>query len=82
MLVSVEWMIVGLTTAGLLVLGGLAVLAYREVVALGRALNRSAERLARAGAEVERTAEAVARQGGELAFTATSPSIQAPNRSA
>lgn len=72
-------MIVGLTTAGLLVLGLLAVLAYREVVRLGRALSRSAARLARAGAEVEREAEGLARHGGELAFTAAAPSVQGPN---
>ncbi|WP_051944344.1 hypothetical protein [Streptacidiphilus rugosus] len=73
------WMIIGLTTAGLLVLGCLAVLAYREVVALARALQRSAERIAGAGREVELAAEAVARKGGELAFTGPSPSIQASN---
>ncbi|WP_052438846.1 hypothetical protein [Streptacidiphilus jiangxiensis] len=73
------WMIVGLTTAGLLVLGFFAVLAYREVVLLGRALTRSAERVARAGAEVERAADALARHGGEFAFTAVSPSVQGTN---
>jgi hypothetical protein len=72
-------MIVGLTTAGLLVLGFFAVLAYREVVLLGRALSRGAERLARSGAEVEREAELLARHGGELAFTAVSPSVQGTN---
>jgi hypothetical protein len=72
-------MIVGLTTAGLLVLGIFAVLAYREVVLLGRALSRGAERLARAGAEVEREADLLARQGGELAFTAVTPSVQGTN---
>jgi hypothetical protein len=72
-------MIVGLSTAGLLVLGFLAVLAYREVVLLGRALSRSAERLARAGAEVEREAETLARHGGELAFTGVTPSVQGTN---
>lgn len=72
-------MIVGLTTAGLLVLGLLAVLAYREVVLLSRALSRSAARLARAGAEVEREAEGLARHGGELAFTGLAPSVQGTN---
>ncbi|MEZ0067490.1 hypothetical protein ABIA32_003503 [Streptacidiphilus sp. MAP12-20] len=73
------WMIIGLTTAGLLVLGCLAVLAYREVLALARALQRGADRIGRAGREVEVAAEGVARLGGELAFTGASPSIQAPN---
>ncbi|WP_042418799.1 hypothetical protein [Streptacidiphilus anmyonensis] len=73
------WMIVGLTTTGLMVLGILAVLAYREVVLLSRALSRSAERLARAGAEVEREADVLARHGGALAFTAASPSVQGTN---
>lgn len=72
-------MIVGLTTAGLLVLGFFAVLAYREVVLLGRALARSAERLGRAGTEVEREAETLARHGGELAFTGVPPSVQGTN---
>ncbi len=73
------WMIVGLTTVGLMVLGICAVLAYREVVLLGRALSRSAERVARAGAEVEREAEVLSRHGGGLAFTAVTPSVQGTN---
>ncbi|MEY9875319.1 hypothetical protein ABH931_004820 [Streptacidiphilus sp. MAP12-33] len=73
------WLLVGLSTAGLLVLGFSAVLAYREVVLLGRALARSAERLGRSGAEVERAADALARHGGEAAFTAVSPSVQGTN---
>jgi hypothetical protein len=72
-------MIVGLTTAGLMVLGFLAVLAYREVVRLGRAVTRGAERVARAGTEVEREAERLARHGGELAFTAATPPVQGGN---
>ncbi|MBF9068524.1 hypothetical protein [Streptacidiphilus fuscans] len=76
------WIIVGLTTAGLLVLGGLAVLAYREVVVLAKALARSAERLAQAGADVERAADGVARSGGAALVATRAPSIQAPNGSA
>ncbi|WP_370071888.1 hypothetical protein [Streptacidiphilus sp. MAP5-3] len=76
------WIIVGLTTAGLLVLGALSVLAYREVAALARALSRSSERLSKAGADVERAAEAVARSGGAALLTTRAPSIQAPNGSA
>jgi hypothetical protein len=82
MLVPVVWIIVGLTTAGLLVLGALAVLAYREVVALARALQRSAARVAKSGEDVERAAEAVARRGGATLLTTAAPSIQAPNGSA
>lgn len=82
MLVPVVWIIVGLTTVGLLLLGFLAVLAYREVIVLARALSRAAARLAVAGADVEASAEALARAGGATVFTASTPSLQAPNRSA
>lgn len=75
-------MIVGLTTAGVVVLGFVAVLAYRQVVLLGRALSRGAQRLARAGAEVEREAGLLARSGAGLAFTGAPPYVQGTNRPA
>lgn len=59
--------VVGLVSAGLLVLGALAVRAFAEVRGLARTLERAGSRLARAGAEVERTAEPLVRAAGELA---------------
>ena len=58
---------VGLSTAGLLVLGWAAVLVYRQVVALSRELDAGARRLSAAARNLEQAGGPVARRAGETA---------------
>ena len=63
------WVIVsvaGLSTAGLLVLGWLAVRVYAEVSRLAGELDTAGRRISHAAAAVERAAEPVARRSGQL----------------
>ena len=79
------WMIiaaVGLATAGLLVLGGLAVRVYREVLVLSRELDAGARRISGAVRSLEFAAEPVARRAGEAAPKDRSPFIREDSESA
>jgi len=58
--------VVGLATAGLLVLGRLALRVYAEVGRLARELDASGRRISQAAGAVERAAEPVARRAGDL----------------
>ena len=58
--------VVGLSAAGLLVLGRLAVLVYAEVGRLARELDSAGRRISQAAGALERAAEPVARRAGEL----------------
>ncbi len=62
-----------LSTAGLLVLGALAVRVYREVLLLSRELDGSARRLSRSAAALEFAAEPVARRAGQLVLNEPGP---------
>jgi|GEM_PF-3311941 len=65
----VPWVIEGavaLATAGLLVLGVLAVRVYRDVTQLSRELDAGARRMATAAGSLERAAEPLARRAGEV----------------
>jgi hypothetical protein len=60
------YLYVGLSTAGLLVLGVLALRVYAEVRGLARQVGRSADRLRHASDDLRRAAEPLARGAGEL----------------
>ncbi|MFC1421211.1 hypothetical protein ACEZDE_31890 [Streptacidiphilus sp. N8-3] len=68
--------VVGLSTAGLLVLGWCALLVYRQVLALSRELDAGALRVATAARSLEQAAEPVARRAGELLPGRSSPFTQ------
>jgi hypothetical protein len=65
--------VVGLATAGLLVLGWLAVRVYVEVARLSRELDAGARRIAQAASALERAAEPVARRAGALGHSEPEP---------
>ncbi len=65
--------VVSLSTAGLLVLAGCALLVYREVLALSRELDAGARRISTAARDLEQAAGPVARQAGELAPARSTP---------
>ena len=58
--------VVGLATAGLLVLGWLSLRVYLEVARLARQLDAGARRITQAASGLERAAEPVARRAGSL----------------
>ncbi|QMU76320.1 hypothetical protein GXW83_11780 [Streptacidiphilus sp. PB12-B1b] len=58
--------VVGLSTAGLLVLGVLAVRVYAEAARLAGELDAAGRRISQAAVAVERAAEPVARRAGDL----------------
>ncbi|MGW3241261.1 hypothetical protein [Streptomyces sp. NPDC001070] len=60
------YLYVGLATAGLLVLGVLALRVYAEVRGLARQVGRSTDRLRHASDDLRRAAEPLARGAGEL----------------
>ncbi|MET9878174.1 hypothetical protein ABZZ36_26595 [Actinacidiphila glaucinigra] len=60
------YLYVGLATAGLLVLGVLALRVYAEVRGLARQVGRSGDRLLQASEDLRRAAEPLARGAGEL----------------
>ncbi|MDX2854405.1 hypothetical protein [Actinacidiphila glaucinigra] len=60
------YLYVGLATAGLLVLGFLAVRVYAEVRGLARQVGRSSDRLLHASEDLRRAAEPLVRGAGDL----------------
>jgi hypothetical protein len=58
--------VVGLATAGLVVLGVLAVRVYAEVSRLAGELDAAGRRISSAASAVDRAAEPVARRAGDL----------------
>ena len=65
--------VVGLTTAGLLVLGWLAIRVYAQLGRLARELDLAGRRLGQEAGAVERAAEPVARRAGELVLGEPEP---------
>lgn len=65
-----SWMlvaVVGLSTAGLLVLGWCSLLVHRQVAALCRELDAGARRVAAAARDLEQAGTPVIRKAGEMA---------------
>lgn len=60
------YLFVGLTTAGVLVLGVLGIRVFAEVRNLARQVGRSSEQLTRAADSLRRSAEPLAARAGDL----------------